>query len=596
MRTSVACIIRGDMLKACSIHSTIHIFSESAGQALRKKYQNLTTPLKYSAGFDDSDAPLGVEDIFVEVRLQEYTTEFVPENISYQALREKETNFQPREAIPLDELFGDLDKCVHNETDAQNESLADGTTADGLSTPMHLHSKTKEPTTVLLMGKSGFGKTMLVYHMAHQWAKGNLWPCIKYLFTVKLNEFRPNEKWSLVDLLLGDLGMSESMKVACIEEIRANSERVVILIDGVEELDEFEFCPKRIRHNNGEVDLPTLISSIIGDTALPGAKIIATSRPTQHTPVKACDRIVQLCGFTSDEAHEFVRKIADTKEEEQLIIKSIDGNSLLTSLCRVPLECNVICSVLLNSLDCDDDRQRLNVNTTTSLFVQVTEQIASKRHPGLKCSDEEPESDQLFDIIDTPLKKHADLAVYGLTSSPPRAIFYEDELVKFGLDETDRKCGFLVESQTKDPCVKGAKRPCWMFSHTILYEFLGAVGVLRSGGKVWEFLGRNSHVDQVKNIVCFLAGLLEDSRQTYFVERLVPGGASLSSRHVITELTEKLCDDATTISAVYETQNVEMVDIVGSVIELGDLSTADARALAWVLDKEDYCITSLRYV
>ena len=189
-------------------------------------------------------------------------------------------------------------------------------------------------------------------------------------------------------------------------------------------------------------------------------------------------------------------------------------------------------------------------------------------------------------------------------SSPPKFIFYKDDLDKFDFDETDRNCGFLVELRTPDPRFKRVTRSCWAFSHTTTQEFFAAVGMLRSDDSVWECLSNKTLVEQLKTMVMFMGGLLGDTGHSYYVEHLVSSDATRDSQRLTTRLTEMLIqtrilaqmmdDDAMMIATVFETQNPDMVQIVPTEINSSNMSMMDIRALVWVLENENGHITSLR--
>ena len=554
----------------------------------------MTVPVIHSAVDLDSDKATYVEDVFVNLHLQRYTTETFSERLSYLDLKEKESRVQSSEAISIDELFNKRERDVHKKTTPSTKELIQDRSGVDDSSFVDVHNKNKAPTKVLIQGKPGVGKTTLVNYMANQWAKGSLWPYIKYIFVVKLKEFQPNEMWSLDNLLLNGLTLPEPrMKAAFIEEILRNPEKIVIIIDSIDEFCGYEYSPQRIPDINKKVASSTLVSAIIGDMVLPGAKVVVTSRPTQRLPVKAFDHVVQLQGFTNERIREYVYKTAYRKEEAEFIMMNLDGNPNMARFCHVPLQCNFMCTCLADRFAFAESGEAPTLNTTTDLYVQATVQMASKLHPHLKYSKEATDLDNLFDKIAPPLKKHADLAIHGIMSSPPQFIFEKRDLDRFGFSETDRNCGFLVESQTEDRRMKGARRPCWTFSHATMHELFAALGMLRSDDTVRVRFMESTLVEQLNTMVVFLAGLLGDSSHQYYVERLVPGGAKLDSRLLTTQLTRKLNDDAVTLAAVFETQNSGMVDIVGTEIECSNMTPMDVRSLAWVLEKEEYCITSL---
>ena len=552
----------------------VYLFSEFLKNALQEKYKNLTVPATHSVHLD-SDKPESLEDVFVEVHLQKHHTASIPEKLSLSDLKERETQVQTSDAIPLGQLFCSLGGDSH---------------------------KTNIATKVLLQGRPGVGKSTLVKYAANQWAKGSIWEDTKYTFLVSLKELQlpPNESLSLSQLLFDGL-IPLKHHAACLDVITKHPQELLVILDGY---DERRCLDKQQEQNKNEAALATLLSHIINNEVLPGAKVLVSSRPSKQLPVKAFNQTVQLCGFSKEMINEYVCKMY-TKEQKDFIMKHLDADRNMAGLCQVPLQCTFVCAGLADRLSCgDDDAGMAVVNTTTGLYVQATIQMARKLHPQLKDSKEETDLDELFDTIEAPLVKHAELAKYGIMSSPPKFLFYKDDLDKFQFDKSDRDCGFLVESSTLDPRMRGTRRHCWQFTHTTIQEFFGTVGMLRSGDNVWMSLPKEDMPEHLKTMVSFLAGLLGDPNHRYYVERLVAGGAALDTGKLAATLedmlmttrifTKMMNDDAMIIATVYETQNSDMVDIVPTEIASRYLSVMDIHALVWLLENENFHVTSLK--
>ena len=320
--------------------------------------------------------------------------------------------------------------------------------------------------------------------------------------------------------------------------------------------------------------------------------------------MKDFNHTVQLCGFTSERISEYVHKISHTTEEEEYIMKYLNANPNIAGLCQVPLHCVFVCALVIDMHACAESAEAPTVNTTTGLYVQATVQTASKLHPRLKYSKKVTDLGNLFDTIEGPLIKHADLARHGILSSPPKFVFYKDDLNKFDFDSTDINCGFLEEAQTQDARFKGATQSCWTFTHTTMQEFFAALALLRSDNSVWEHFEKSPFVEKLKTTTMFLGGLLGDTSHRYYVERLLSRGAKLDSQQltkklaqllvVTTLLTKLLNDDTMIIATVFETQNSDMVKVVPTEIRSSNMTVMDMLALVWLLKNEDYHITSLR--
>ena len=547
------------------IYYKIYLFSEFLGKMLRQKYQHLTVPVQCSVGID-SEKPAYLEDIFVEMHLQKQTTESFPEKFSYFDMKEMETRVQSNDAIPIANLFS------NQANDAQH--------------------KTKAPTKVLIQGKPGVGKSTLAKHIASQWAKGILWSHIKYVFLVPLKKLPPNEKWSISNLLLDGLITPDRHK-ACLDVITEHPDESLVILEGFDE------------GRMEEAALSTLISQIINNEELTGANILVTSRPTKQLGMKAFNHTVQLYGFTSERIRDYVRKITDTKKEEEFIMNCLNANPNMAGLCHVPLHCVFVCQCLAGMYASAERGETPTVNTTTDLFVQVTLQTASKLHACFKYSKKKNDFDDLFNIIEAPLRRHAGLARYGIMSVPPKFFFHEEDLDKFHFDETDRNCGFLVASTRPHPRMKTGTCSGWEFSHATLHEFFSAVGMLRSDDSVWEKLEDDTLVEQLKTMLMFVGGLVGDPKHEYYVERLVLGDQQLNPQQSvarlrermlkkITDLMEKVNDNSMKIVTAFESQNPQMVHVVPTEIESSSMSIMDIRALVWLLNNENYHIKSLR--
>jgi hypothetical protein len=536
----------------------------------------LTVPDKYAAG-TGSEKHTNAEDTFVDVHLERYSTKGFSEKFSFHDLKEKETRVQSSEEISIEKLFSNLEDDVHKTSvPPKHTTLGKGRLDSGKGMLDEGHMA-KAPKKILFQGGPGAGKTMLMKQMAHQWAKGDVWSDMMYVFAIDMKGLPPEEKWTLSDLLFGDLNIPTSMQSACLDEILAHPERVVILMDSFDEFCGFEYSPRRLPNNRSSVALSTLISAVIGDKVLPGAKVVVASRPSKKSIMKMFDHVVHVSGFTNESIDDYVCMFADTKEEAAFMMKHIDKS--MTELCRIPLLCSIMCELLHDMYANENVGESLK--TTTDLYVQLTLLTASKAHRVLKDNPEEME----VGVMEKSLMKHARLAIFGVMSS--KVFFDKKDLDSFGFSNDDINCGFLRRQ-------KESTQNVWTFTHATVLQFFGALGVLGAEEGAWESLQNTTMDEHLKTIICFLAGLLGDSKHTVFVNLFMPKGKKLDIRKMITEVTGSLKDDAVTISAVFETQNDDMVDIIGSEIELSSMSAMDVCALEWVLEKEEYSITSLK--
>ena len=71
-------------------------------------------------------------------------------------------------------------------------------------------------------------------------------------------------------------------------------------------------------------------------------------------------------------------------------------------------------------------------------------------------------------------------------------------------------------------------------------------------------------------------------------------GTKLDVWKLISDDIETLNDDTVKISALFETQYLVTMDIIGPEVELSNMSASDICALTWLLENEQDCIASLR--
>ena len=564
----------------------VRLFAEDLRTALQKKYRSLT--VKHAVG-TGSEKHTNAKDIFVDVHLEKYSTKVFSEKVSHD-LKEKETRVQSSEEISIEKLFSKLDEDDVHKTNVPPKltTLGKDTSGKGMLDEDHM---TKAPAKIFFQGGPGAGKTVLMNHMARQWTEGEIWTNIQYVFAIDMKGLSPEEKWTLSDLLFGDLNIPTSVQFACLDEILAHPERVVILMDSFDEFSGFEYSPRRLPNNRSSIALSTLISAVIGDKVLPGAKVVVASRPSKKSITGVFDHVVHVSGLTIKSIDDYVRKFTDTEEEAAFMKKNIDKNNM-SELCRVPLQCSIVCELLRDMYANAKVGESPKLKTTTDLYIQVTQLTASKAHPHTKDNPEKMEVDRLYDVIEEPLRKHARLAIFGMLSS--KCFFDRKDLDKFGFSDEDINCGFLRQSQSGDKRLKEAVTLRWTFTHATVFQFFGALGVLAVEEDEWERVQKSTMDEQLMSMICFLAGLLGDSEHAEFANRFMQKGKKLDIRKMITEVTGSLKDDAVTISAVFETQNDDMVDIIRPEIESSSMSAMDVRALEWVLEKEEYCITSLK--
>ena len=76
---------------------------------------------------------------------------------------------------------------------------------------------------------------------------------------------------------------------------------------------------------------------------------IVTSRPSSSTSIRdlqCIDRLVEVCGFSKENITEFIQcEFASDSDREKGsgLLKQLEDNPLIESVCSIPLNCTIIC-------------------------------------------------------------------------------------------------------------------------------------------------------------------------------------------------------------------------------------------------------------
>ena len=524
---------------------------------------------RYSDMVLDSKEPAPLDEVYVELRLQQYEAENLPETLNCRDVDVMEKHMQSSPVVLSPELFDKLKDRV-------------------------------APKKVLIRGKAGVGKTTLVRRIASQWAAGKFWKDeFSHVFVITLRELRQDKVWTLSELLLSGLPLSPDEKVAAFEEISRNASTVLILVDGLDEIRNFDHQSQFEFDCNAPVDLSLLLSSIIGNSMILDTRVVVSSRPTLQLPMHSFQRIVELYGFPRDSINKYVSIFSANDELEQFIMKTFEENKNLVTFCYIPLQCCFVCHALA-----DIHKQGMNgdvpvIRTITQLYVSATINSAKKLHPSLKYKDTDVDVEDVLDVITEPFRKYAHLAKHCVMTVPLRIIFYKADLRNVGLREDnvyDMQCGVMTQSRKRDRNVPAMHNRCWSFNHLTLQEYFSAIGLLQSSvDDIWQLLQDESSIHKHEVVISFIAGLSGDKRNAHYINQILPSPCELEPRDLVVKLAEVLKDDPLkVVTILHETQDPELVDIVSCEIKPTQVFPTEMRALSWVLRQAKCPVANLK--
>ncbi|XP_012509642.1 PREDICTED: NACHT, LRR and PYD domains-containing protein 10 [Propithecus coquereli] len=274
------------------------------------------------------------------------------------------------------------------------------------------------PSSVVLQGSAGTGKTTLAKKMVLDWATGTLYPgWFDYVFYVSCKEVVLLPKGKIEQLLFWCCGDSQ----APVTEILRQPERLLFILDGFDELQRpFEEQLKKVSSNPKEDVLHRLIRRRI----LPTCSLLITTRPQALQNLEpllngACH--VRILGFSEEERRSYFSSYFKDEEQARKAFEVVEGNAILYQACQVPGICWVVCSWLKRQMERGQAISETPRNSTDIFMAYVSTFLPSDDKEGRS----EPSRHRV-------LRSLCSLAAEGIQHQ--RFLFGEAELRKHNLD------------------------------------------------------------------------------------------------------------------------------------------------------------------
>ena len=169
------------------------------------------------------------------------------------------------------------------------------------------HEECEKPRKVLIEGKPGIGKTTYCNKVAYDWATKkheaeDFFPEFDLVLLLKCCDVDiESNLWDAIDdqLLPREIKTEEREKF--FNFIRQNQSKVLLVLDGLDEI------PTR--------KLPKSFSEAMSGKTLPRCYLLVTARNEAGVPVrKDCDTLLEVEGFSPEDAKEFILKYFKGKE------------------------------------------------------------------------------------------------------------------------------------------------------------------------------------------------------------------------------------------------------------------------------------------
>ena len=364
---------------------------------------------------------------------------------------------------------------------------------------------TAAPKRILIVGRPGIGKSSLTKRILRKWGNVNVTDDFWYgklVIRLELREFNheKHKEQNISSLFKYGDGVPAKNNEGLYEFIKSNQEQVVIIFDGLDELDvdEDKFSEEKDRpfEDDEIMSVYSLYFRLLKGDFLPNVTIVTTTRRTGEAlyldVFDKFDRKLEILGFTKAEIEEFVKQRINQKKREE-VWKVIKESAELLNICYIPASCNIVCRTL-KKIESPVDSSL----TLTEIYRLHVATMLRERHRSFK--DKQIKKGYLFEP-ELPEEMQNDL---NMLAKKAKSALDRNWSLVFDLNDVSsdlKDCGLLEMVEDKD-------RSLYSFPHLTIQEYLAAVHIFREVKNLSECLGRMVDEARWHLVIQFLAGLI----------------------------------------------------------------------------------------
>ncbi|XP_066917867.1 uncharacterized protein [Clytia hemisphaerica] len=321
---------------------------------------------------------------------------------------------------------------------------------------------------VFVRGIGGIGKTTLLEMLTYKWAKGELDAEVNIDFVFKFTCRNLNTISSQFTNVreLFELKYPEVMKLTSFDDLMEISERVLIVIDGLDELKDL-YLPESSSASNRD-SLNLTVFNLINPKAdwFPNHKVIACGRPKavefvkKEIPINSNRKNIEVCGFDDENVWKYIQNFFGERKYKALSVHQLIERSYnLRIMAHVPIFLSIICTVF------GEDLIKNPINTQTELHFFTT-LIFIRNHLKRQLQS----YSNLMDIAKDKTVAEILLCLMNLsvtTYMKNKVVFSEAEIASLRCPIPLEETGFITKHQRSN-----STEVTFQFRHLILHEYL----------------------------------------------------------------------------------------------------------------------------
>ena len=437
------------------------------------------------------------------------------------------------ESKALDDIFVDLVICTGRAEHEFEYSLERHEIYDIYLKPQHgavtiekleqlflPNEDTQDPRKILIVGRPGIGKSLLCTKLLRDWSQDEMLrdsnKTFDHFFLFQFRWFKSGstgERKMSLQQLLSRVCPDKQIDSDMFQDILDNPERVLLIFDGLDELKHHSSCLEDEHAEAGnspteQMQFSALYVKLVKGKQLSGATVLTTCRPTvvQSVAGLTFNRTVEIMGFTPEKVQEYVHKhCVHNRQTMNKIWMHISSNSELLSLCYIPVNSAIICSLLEKWITlAEQDSESSLPKTTTQVYTGALRLFIFKHHPEFKgrplTKDYLMGNAGFSETVEKTLSKLGSLAKAGIEAG--QLIFGSTEvqgMENCGLLNRLPDCEVSPYSYTSHFC----------FIHLTLQELLAAREIAKmSSSDLSDFISSNAADPKWHLVIQFVAGLL----------------------------------------------------------------------------------------